>query len=112
VVDVYEAVADPTRRQLLELLRDGDRPVNELAGAFGVTRSRISQQLRVLRDCGLVQEQRVGRHRLYELRAQGLREMFLWIRSYEAFWDERLSRLRAHLDATSGSESPHGRHSS
>jgi DNA-binding transcriptional ArsR family regulator len=97
-LDVFVALADPTRRDLLDLLREGDRSVNELASEFDVTRPAISQHLRVLRDHGLVGEERVGRHRYYSLRAKALREVSEWIASYEAFWDTRIDRLRTTLD--------------
>jgi DNA-binding transcriptional ArsR family regulator len=97
-LDVFAALADQTRRDLLDMLREGDRTVNELAGRFDVTRPAISQHLRVLRDHGLVAEERVGRHRYYSLRAKALRQVSEWVASYEAFWDARLDRLRATLD--------------
>jgi DNA-binding transcriptional ArsR family regulator len=96
--DPFVALADPTRRRLLELLRDGEQSVQDLADEFDVTRSAISQHLRVLRDSELVEEQRMGRHRLYRIRAAALREVFAWIKQYEQFWDERIDRLRATLD--------------
>jgi DNA-binding transcriptional ArsR family regulator len=82
--------------------------VSELAGALPVTRSAVSQQRRVLREHGLVTEEKVGRRRFYHLRAAALRAADDWIRQYEAFWDERLERLRAHLDA----EARRAKHSS
>jgi DNA-binding transcriptional ArsR family regulator len=97
-LDVFVALADPTRRSLLDLLREGDKTVNALAGEFSVTRPAISQHLRVLRHHGLVAEQKVGRQRFYSLRAAALREAGEWIAAYEAFWGQRLDRLRAHLD--------------
>lgn len=100
--DVFGALADPTRRALLDLLRGGDRPVNELAAEFHVTRPAISQHLRVLREHGLVTEEKVGRQRFYRLRAAALREVSAWIAAYEEFWDDRLARLRRHLDEESG----------
>lgn len=101
-LDVFVALADPTRRDLLDLLREGDRTVNELAGQFDVTRPAISQHLRVLRDHGLVAEERVGRNRYYSLRAAALRRVGDWISEYEAFWDDRLERLRTTLDKRAG----------
>ena len=97
--DVFGALADPTRRRLLELLRDGEQPVHQLATAFRVTRPAISQHLGILRSAGLVAESRAGRERMYRLHAKGLREIHSWIAQYEAFWDDRLGRLGAVLDA-------------
>ena len=73
--------------------------MNELAEHFDVTRPAISQQLRILREHGLVVEERVGRHRFYSLRAARLKEANAWLAEYAAFWDERLDRLRNHLDS-------------
>jgi DNA-binding transcriptional ArsR family regulator len=95
---IFAALADPTRRELLERLRLGDLPVYELAEAFNVTRPAISQHLRVLRDADLVRETRSGRERRYRLHAPGLREVAVWIARYEQFWEERLGRLGAVLD--------------
>ncbi len=80
---IFLALADPSRRRILDLLRVGDRPVHTLAEAFDVSRPAISQHLRVLRDAGLVVEQRVGRERHYRLRAAALRAAARWIQRYE-----------------------------
>ena len=78
-VDVYTAIADPTRRGLLDLLAEGERPVKRLAEPFAMTRPAVSQHLRVLREAGLVTERRVGRERRYRLRAAPLREVDEWV---------------------------------
>jgi len=96
---VFGALADPTRRRLLELLRDGEQPVHRLATAFRVTRPAISQHLGVLRSAGLVAESRAGRERVYRLQAKALREVHTWLSQYEAFWDDRLALLGSALDA-------------
>jgi DNA-binding transcriptional ArsR family regulator len=76
--DVFRAVADPTRRAILDLLREGDRSVRELARPFHISRPAISQHLRVLRRAGLVRARQVGRKRLYRLKPKGLREVYDW----------------------------------
>lgn len=96
--DLYSALADPTRRQILDLLRDGEQPVNSLVPAFRMTRSAISQHLSVLREAGLVRERRVGRERRYRLDARPLRHVSRWIAPYEKFWDEALDKLGDALD--------------
>ena len=96
--DVFHAIADPTRRQLLAMLRGGEQPVNRLADAFDVSRPAISQHLRVLREAGAVTERRVGRERRYRLRAVALREVARWVSQYERFWADRMDRLGAYLD--------------
>jgi DNA-binding transcriptional ArsR family regulator len=93
-VDAFGAIADPTRRYLLDMLRAGERSVQELADHFDVTRPAISQHLRILREHDLVEEERVGRQRFYRVHATALREVFEWVQQYESFWDERIVRLR------------------
>jgi DNA-binding transcriptional ArsR family regulator len=96
--DAFAALADPTRRRLLELLARSELRVNDMARRFDVSRPAISQHLRVLRDAGLVRETRVGRERHYRLRARPLRHVYDWVRRYEKFWDESLRKLGDTLD--------------
>jgi DNA-binding transcriptional ArsR family regulator len=84
--DIFQAIADPTRRSLLELVAKGERPVKALAESFQMSRPAISQHLRVLREAGLVTERKVGRERRYRLRAGPLREVRDWVGQYESFW--------------------------
>jgi DNA-binding transcriptional ArsR family regulator len=81
-VDVFRAVADPTRRAMLDRLRAAELSVNDLAGPFDMTQPAISQHLRVLLDAGLVEAEQIGRQRLYRLNAQPLREVFQWSALY------------------------------
>ena len=87
--DIFAAVADPTRRRLLDLLSVGEQAVNELAELFRISRPAISQHLRVLREVGAVAERRVGRERRYRLRPAALREVAAWIARYERLWSGR-----------------------
>lgn len=84
--DVFRAIADPTRRALLDRLRAGSRPVNELARDFKTSRPAISKHLRVLRQARLVSERREGRLRRYELTPAPLVDAFRWLESYRGFW--------------------------
>jgi len=93
----FDAIADPTRRELLLLLRDGECSASELAEPFPATRSAISQHLKVLLDAGLVARRKEGRRRLYRLTPEPLDEVAGWMRAFDAFWDDRLERLAAHL---------------
>ena len=86
-----KAIAEPRRRQILTLVRDGELSAGEIAGHFDVTRPAISQHLTVLKEAGLVTERRDGTRRLYQARPQGLVELREFL---EAFWDERLEALR------------------
>jgi DNA-binding transcriptional ArsR family regulator len=97
--DVYTAIADPTRRRILDLLTGNGRSVTELAAPFAMSRPAVSQHLKVLREAGLVSESRAGRQRIYRLAPDGLREIDLWLSSYRRFWETRLAAFGAYLDA-------------
>ena len=98
--DVFSAIADPTRRNILALLKQGERPVQSLAGEFAVTLSAISQHMRVLRAVGLVTVRRNGRERVYRLNPEPLRPVAEWAAQYEPFWQEKLAALGTHLEET------------
>jgi DNA-binding transcriptional ArsR family regulator len=91
--DVFRAVADPTRRAILDLLADGELAVKDLQPAFRISQPGLSQHLRVLREAGLVSERRAGRLRIYRLEAEPLAGLRGWLARYERFWDERFARL-------------------
>jgi DNA-binding transcriptional ArsR family regulator len=95
--DVFTAIADPTRRRLVDLLGERDRNVTELAGYFAVSIPAISQHLRILREVGLVVVQQIGRQRFYRLRPRALRDVHDWVAVYQRFWDERFDALDKHL---------------
>jgi DNA-binding transcriptional ArsR family regulator len=97
-VDVFRAIADPTRRRILDLLDREEQPVTGLARQFDVTLSAISQHLSILRQAGLVSERQIGRNRLYSLNANALKEVSDWIGQYERFWRERLETLGDELE--------------
>ena len=106
---VYEAIADPTRRSILDALAAGEQPVNRLAEPFVMSRPAVSQHLRVLREAGLVRERRVGRERRYSLDATPLGEVAIWIATYRRFWANRMDRLGAVLEEIEPSHEPsHG----
>jgi DNA-binding transcriptional ArsR family regulator len=92
-LDVFQAIAHPARRQLLDALREREQPVRELAARFQVSRPATSQHLRLLLDSGLVAERRVGRENLYRLTAEPLAEVDGWLAFYEDFWHDRLRKL-------------------
>ena len=95
---VFAALASLVRREILGLLLEGPRPVNQLAAHFDMARPSVSEHLRVLLDAGLVSQARNGRLRLYELQAQPLVEVRAWLGPYERFWRDRLRTLRNLLD--------------
>jgi DNA-binding transcriptional ArsR family regulator len=96
--DVFRAVSDPTRRQMLELLRVREHTVAELAAPFAMSQPAVSQHLRVLRDAGLVDVRKEGRHRIYRLEPRPLQEVFDWVHYFEEFWRKRLENLGRELD--------------
>jgi DNA-binding transcriptional ArsR family regulator len=95
---VFRAIADPTRRVILRLLRGGRRTVGEIAGNFRTSRPAISKHLRLLRSAGLVVTQQDGTTRICELNARPLRAVNDWLREYEAFWDESLRSLKSYVE--------------
>ena len=95
---VFRAVADPTRRAILDRLRAGPAPVNELASAFEQSRPAISKHLRILREARIVSEQRQGRERLYRLEPTELQEISEWILPYRRFWQVSLGNLKSYLE--------------
>lgn len=106
--DIFLAIADPTRRELLALLREGEQPVKTLAAHFDTTLSAVSQQIRVLRDAGLVEARQAGRERLYRINAEPLREVADWVHHYETFWGEKLDALAKYLAEESNEEETEG----
>jgi DNA-binding transcriptional ArsR family regulator len=96
--DVFHAVADHTRRAILDHLRAGPAPVNALANDFKQSRPAISKHLRVLRLARLVTEERVGRERLYQLRPMPLQQVAGWLDGYRTFWLVNLERLKRHVE--------------
>lgn len=95
----FNALADPTRRAVLDLLRQGSQPAGRIAQAFPISRPAISKHLRLLRRAHLVQEHRLGRHRLYHLNPAPLQAVDSWLEQYRAFWTASLTNLRAFVEA-------------
>ena len=95
----FQALADPTRRAVLDLLRRGSQPAGQIAGAFPVSRPAISKHLRLLRRAHLVREHREGRHRVYQLNPEPLRAVDSWIEQYRVFWANSLNNLKAFVEA-------------
>jgi DNA-binding transcriptional ArsR family regulator len=94
----FNALSDPTRRAVLELLRHGSRPAGQIAGAFPVSRPAISKHLRLLRRAHLVQERREGRHRFYHLNPDPLKVVDSWLNNYRSFWRMNLDSLKAFVE--------------
>lgn len=100
VDDMFHALADNTRRAMLDLLlRKGSLPAGEIARSFPISRPAVSKHLRLLHHARLVQERRRGRHRLYHLNPQPLKSVDRWLEQYRVFWNTRLGRLKAFVEA-------------
>ncbi len=100
----WDVVAEPARRELLDQLRSGPRPVGELARGAGLSQPNTSRHLRVLREAGLVSSTVAGRRRLYGLRPDGFAELARWLTPYVLMWQRGLSTLERHLDEEDGND--------
>ncbi|MGD2076630.1 MAG: metalloregulator ArsR/SmtB family transcription factor [Gammaproteobacteria bacterium] len=96
-LDIFHAVADPTRRRLLDLLAAGEQPVQKLVPQFDMSFQAVSLHLKVLAEAGLVSRRKAGRFRYYKAEPQGLREVYDWVSRYQRFWEARLDRLGTYL---------------
>ena len=96
--DAFNAVAEPRRRQILDVLAGGERPVNDLVVAVGLTQPQVSKHLRVLREVGAVEVRDEGRRRLYRLNGHALKPIHDWVKTYERAWTERFDLLDVVLD--------------
>lgn len=94
----FEVLAEPRRRQILDLLRDGERPVGELVDELDLSQPAVSKHLKVLRDAGLVEVRQDAQRRWYRLRPAPLVEIDSWLEPYRHLWRDRLDALEAHLD--------------
>lgn len=92
--DVFQAIADPTRREVLRLLADREMSVGTISGHFPISRTAVSKHLRILADGGLVKQHKVGRETRYRLQPEPLLELKRWLAYYERFWDTKLAALR------------------
>jgi len=96
--DAFNAVAEPRRRQILDALAGGERPVNDLVRLLGLAQPQVSKHLRVLREVGAVEVRDEGRQRLYRLNGHALKPIYDWVSSYERTWAERFDRLDVVLE--------------
>ena len=94
----FDVLAEPSRRRILDLLRDGERPVGDLVDELAMHQPAVSKHLRVLRDAGFVEVRAEAQRRLYRLRTEPLREVDEWLAPYRRLWSEHLDRLERHLE--------------
>jgi DNA-binding transcriptional ArsR family regulator len=96
--DAFNAVAEPRRRQILDVLAGGERPVNDVVQALGLAQPQVSKHLRVLREVGAVEVRNDGRQRLYRLNGTALKPIHDWVQSFERTWSERFDQLDVVLE--------------
>src|ERR1041384_3326175 len=104
--DAFEKLADPTRRRLVEALRHGERPVNDIVERAGVHQSGVSRHLRILHEAGFVSVRPDGQRRLYALRPEPFAQLDAWLGPYRALWEARLDRFEAALEKKQKQTSP------
>src|SRR6266849_261874 len=96
--DAFNAVAEPRRRQILDVLARGERPVNDIVRVLGLAQPQVSKHLRVLREVGAVEVREQGRQRLYRLNGHALKPIHDWVKTYERSWSERFDQLDVVLE--------------
>ena len=106
--DAFNAVAEPRRRQILDVLAGGERPVNDLVAALGLAQPQVSKHLRVLREVGVVDVHAEGRQRLYRLNGPALKPIHDWVKAYEHSWSERFDQLEVVLEELKEKEAGDG----
>lgn len=106
--DAFNAVAELRRRQIIDLLGGGERPVNDLVRLLGVAQPQVSKHLRILREVGAVEVRDEGRRRVYRLNGQALKPIYDWVKSYERTWSDRFEALDAVLEELKHKEAKDG----
>jgi DNA-binding transcriptional ArsR family regulator len=106
--DAFNAVAEPRRRELLDVLATGERSVGEIVRALGLAQPQVSKHLRVLREVGAVEVREQGRQRVYRLNGQALRPIHDWVKNYEDLWSERFEQLDSVLEELKRQEEQDG----
>jgi DNA-binding transcriptional ArsR family regulator len=102
--DVFNAIAEPRRREIVDALAGGERPVSELVRELRMAQPQVSKHLRVLREVGVVEAREAGRQRLYRLNGHALKPIHDWVAGYERLWNERFERLDVVLDELRAAE--------
>jgi len=102
--DVFQAIADPTRRKLLLLLDEQEMPVGAISGHFPMSRTAVSKHLRILADAGLVKERKVGRETRYRMEPEPLLELKRWLAYFERYWENKMAALKRLVEADDSAE--------
>jgi DNA-binding transcriptional ArsR family regulator len=108
-IDTFEALADRTRRRIVESLKSGEKPVGEIVKHSGIHQSGVSRHLRILNEAGFVSMRPLGQQRLYSLRPEPFRELEAWLAGYRSLWERRLDRFAEALEQRKSSRGPHRR---
>jgi DNA-binding transcriptional ArsR family regulator len=106
--DAFNAVAEPRRRQILDVLASGERPVNDIVERLGLAQPQVSKHLRVLREVGLVEVREEGRQRMYRMNGRPLKPIHDWVKDYERSWSQRFDRLDVVLEELKEKEDGEG----
>jgi DNA-binding transcriptional ArsR family regulator len=108
-IDTFEALADRSRRRIVESLKSGEKPVGEIVKHSGIQQSGVSRHLRILHEAGFVAMRPLGQQRLYSLRPEPFRELEAWLTGYRSLWERRLDRFAVALEQRQSSRGPHKR---
>lgn len=109
MLDTFAALADPNRFRIVELLRSGPHPVNDIGERLRLAQPQVSKHLRVLKDAGLVKVESRAQQRLYELQPKPLKELHVWLERYRDLWDARFAALDDVIEDLKAKEKPHAR---
>jgi DNA-binding transcriptional ArsR family regulator len=104
--DAFNAIAEPRRRQILDLLAGGARPVNDVVESLGLAQPQVSKHLRVLKEVGLVNMRGSGRQRIYSLNGERLKPVHDWVQTFEKFWKHQLERIKQRAEEKMKSSKP------
>jgi DNA-binding transcriptional ArsR family regulator len=107
--DVFQAIADPTRREIINILAHKSLNLNAVAGEFNVSRPAISKHIKILTECGLVTIRQQGRERYCEAQLDKLKEVSTWVEQYKEFWNARFDALENYLDLLQSKNIKHGK---
>jgi DNA-binding transcriptional ArsR family regulator len=107
--DVFQAIADPTRREIIDLLAQQSMNLNAIAEHFDITRPAISNHIRILNECGIITIEQIGRERFCKIRPDTLKEVSTWVSRYEALWEQKIESFEKYLYQLKSKRKKHGR---
>src|SRR5690349_4136125 len=107
--DVFQAIADPTRRQIIQVMAGKSLTVNAVADSFGISRQAVSKHVKILAECGLVAINNIGRERHCEVKLQQLKEVAVWIEQYRQFYEQKLDALETYLSVIQSKNKKNGK---